>query len=424
MNHKTISDRREKLLGGGTPVFYEEPVHVVRGEGVWLFDADGRKYLDMYNNVPCVGHSHPHVVAALSDQASTLNVHSRYLHEGILNYAERLMELHINPLTSVVFSCSGTEASEVAIRIARSVTGGQGIIGTNAGYHGNSAEVRKVTGRDASTDFRTINFPQTFRPLIENVGGSALTTLYLDQIESAIQAFKEQGTKLAGMLVCSILANEGLPDIPIDFMPRAAEMVRNAGGLFIADEVQAGFCRTGHWWGYETTDFLPDIVTMGKPMGNGFPLAATAARREHITQFRKATGYFNTFASTPLQAAVGMAVLDVIEEENLQKNVIDVGSYLITELRGLQHSWECMGDVRGHGLFVGIDWIQDYGTKFPDELGAVAVVNNLKDMGFLISNSGVHKNVLKIRPPLVFLREHADLFLSAFEETLKELYAN
>jgi 4-aminobutyrate aminotransferase-like enzyme len=424
VNHKALWERREKLLGAGAPLFYEKPIHIVRGEGVWLFDADGRKYLDMYNNVPCVGHSHPHVVAALSGQASILNVHSRYLHEGILNYAERLMNLHADPLTSVVFTCSGTEASEVAIRIARSVTGGRGIIGTNAGYHGNSTEVRKVTGRDCGSEFRTISFPQTFRPLNENVGGSDLTELYLNQVESAIRGLQQQGISLAGMFVCSILANEGLPDIPIDFMPRAAELVSDAGGLFIADEVQAGFCRTGHWWGYEATGFRPDIVTMGKPMGNGLPLAATAARVEHITKFRKETDYFNTFASTPLQAAVGMAVLDVIEQEGLQDNVVDVGSYLVTELRNLQHMWECMGDVRGHGLFIGIDWIQNHGTKLPDELGAVAAVNNLKNKGFLISNSGVHKNVLKIRPPLVFLREHADLFLSAFEETLRELHAN
>ncbi len=418
--------RRERLLGAGTPLFYEEPINIVRGEGAWLFDVDGRRYVDMYNNVPCVGHCHPHVVEAMHRQASTLNVHSRYLHEGVLDYAERLTNLHADPITSLVITCTGTEANEVAMSMARAATGGRGIICTDAAYHGNSAEVGKLT-RVGATDHgpdaevRAIPFPQSYRPLKKGASPSELTELYLAEVQAAIDGFKADGIPLAGMLVCSILANEGLPDIPPNFMPLAAEMVRKAGGVFISDEVQAGFCRSGQWWGYEVTDFVPDIVSMGKPMGNGMPLAGVAASEELVNIFRQEKRYFNTFASSPLQAAVGMAVIDVIEDENLRESVAQVGDYLRDELRQMQERCDPMGDVRGHGLFIGIEWVSDRAAKTPDSEGAVAVVNRLKEKGFLISNAGALRNVLKIRPPLVFKQEHADLFLTAFDEIIRDL---
>jgi 4-aminobutyrate aminotransferase-like enzyme len=189
--------------------------------------------------------------------------------------------------------------------------------------------------------------------------------------------------------------------------------------LFIADEVQAGFCRSGRWWGYETNDFVPDIATLGKPMGSGLPLAGVVARGELVDSFRKGSGYFNTFAASPLQAAVGSAVLDVIEREKLQQRVNEVGSYLLDKLRKIE--CEAIGDVRGDGLFIGIDWVSDRETKTADPQGAIQVVNRLKDKGFLTSNAGSLFNVVKLRPPLIFAREHADLFLSAFEETVREL---
>ena len=423
MSSETLLARRDRLLGAGATIFYREPVHIVRGEGVWLYDADGRRYLDMYNNVPCVGHTHPHVVEAMQRQAATLNVHSRYLHEGILDYAERLTKLHAEPLSSVVFTCTGTEAGEVALLMARAATGGRGIISTAAGYHGNSAEVRKLSAArqtEAHPEFRAIPFPQRYRPLEEGVSGDALAEHYLAEVAAAIESFARDGVPFAGMMVCSILANEGLPDIPPQFMPRAAELVRAAGGLFIADEVQAGFCRTGRWWGYQRSGFEPDIVTMGKPMGNGLPLAAVAAHADLVGAFREDTRYFNTFASTPLQAAVGMAVLDVIENEGLATSVTEVGGYLYDGLTTLQSSCEPMGDLRGHGLFIGIEWVSDRAKKTPEKKGAEEIVNRLKEKGFLISTAGEFKNVLKIRPPLVFRKEHADLFLEAFIETISE----
>ena len=426
MTTNALMDRRNRLLGMGAPIFYEKPVNIVRGKGVWLYDDEGRRYLDMYNNVPCVGHCHPHVVEAMHSQAQTLNVHSRYLNEGVLDYAERLADLHADPLTSIIFSCTGTEANEVALGIARAATGGRGFICSDAAYHGNSAEVGKFTrvGQQAeeerADEIRAFPFPQRYRPLRDGVSDGELTKLYLSEVESAIDSLRASGIPLAGMLVCSILANEGLPTIPEGFMPRAAELVRAAGGLVIADEVQAGFCRTGRWWGYEATEFAPDIVTMGKPMGNGLPVAGAAASSELVDNFRRHKRYFNTFAASPLQAAAGMAVIDVIEEEGLAANVDQVGAYLRSELLRFQDSCEQLAEVRGHGLFIAMEWVQDRTSRTPDSDGATAVVNSLRDRGILIGSAGHMGNILKIRPPLVFQREHADLFLTAFEESIQE----
>ena len=413
--------RRESVLGVGAELFYEQPLHIVRGEGIFLFDADGRRYVDMYNNVPCVGHANPHVVEAMREQAATLNVHSRYLHEGVLDYAERLVAKHDASLERIVFACTGTEANEVAIGMARLATGGRGIICTDRAYHGNSALVSKLTwaGGRSDPEIRSVRFPETYRPIEDGLSEAELADRYLADVEAAIESLASGGVKLAGMLVCSLFANEGLPVIPKGYMARAAKMVRDAGGLFIADEVQAGFCRSGRWWGYETTDFVPDIATMGKPMGCGLPLAGVVARADLVDTFRKGSGYFNTFAASPLQAAAGSAVLDVIETEKLEERVTDVGAYLRDALGKIE--CEAMGDVRGHGLFIGLDWVSDRETRTADPKAAIRVVNRLKDKGFLTSNAGALFNVIKLRPPLIFEREHADLFLTAFKETIREL---
>jgi len=223
------------------------------------------------------------------------------------------------------------------------------------------------------------------------------------------------------MIVCSIFANEGLPDVPKGFMARGAEMVRAAGGLVIADEVQAGYGRTGGWWGYDVTGFTPDIVVAGKPMGNGLPLAATAARRPLVDAFRARTRYFNTFASSPLQAAVGMAVLDVIEGEGLVANVAAVGGALKQALVGRMPRWSAVGDVRGHGLFIGVEMVSDPDAKTPDAALAAEVCNQLKDRGFLTAPAGIFGNVVKIRPPLVFSQIDAEAFLKAFDATVADL---
>jgi len=421
MINKDLLERRA-LSMGSSPIFYKEPVHLVKGEGIWLYDDSDNKYMDCYNNVPCVGHCHPHVIEALSKQAGQLNTHSRYLSKVVVDYSERLMSLHADPLSVLQMGCSGTEAIEIAIKMARLATGGKGIICSNATYHGNSHETIRMTIGPFEPDFKRVPFPEKFRPLKEGLAENELCDLYLDEIKRAISEFSENNIPLAGMLFCSIFANEGLPDIPSGFMQKAATLVRDAGGVVILDEVQAGFCRTGSWWGYEVNECVPDIVAMGKPMGSGYPLSGVGASPEIAKIFHEKSYYFNTTASTPLQAAVGSAVLDVIEEEDLLGNVNSVGAYLKDKVKGFAKTYDMVGDVRGLGLFVAIECIEGQGNKKPNNKLAVEFVEKMKQKGFLISNAGQFRNVLKIRPPLVFEKDHADSLCEALEETFEEVH--
>jgi 4-aminobutyrate aminotransferase-like enzyme len=418
MDSNALIARRRSVMGE-SPLFYQTPLELVRGEGVWLFDRDGKRHLDLYNNVPVVGHCHPRVVAAISEQVATLNVHSRYLHEGVVAYSERLLAHHAERLDRLILCCTGTEANDVAMQMARCATGARGFICSDATYHGNSDLVWKLFHKQGD-EVRAIPFPQTYRPLREGASREELRALYLDEVGKAVADLEARGVGVAGMLFCPIFANEGLPEPIPGFMAGAAEIVRKAGGLVILDEVQAGFGRTGHWWGYEVAGCVPDIATMGKPMGAGVPLSGIAVAQPVLEAFQKQTFYFNTTASTPLQAAVGTAVLDVIEEEGLVENAARLGAYLRGELAKIQERCEPMAEVRGHGLFVGVEWVKDREKKEADVEGVRQVVERLKDKGFLTSNAGHLGNVLKIRPPLVFGREHADLFLTAFDEVLRE----
>ena len=417
-----LLDRHRRSMGHDSPLFYEEPIELVRGEGVWLEAADGRRYLDLYNNVPCVGHANPRVAAAIADQAATLQVHSRYLHANVVDYTERLVSLHHDGIESVVLACSGSEATEMALTMARTLTGKHGLICTDATYHGNTSLVSKLTRLPVGTErsgVRSISTPQMYRPLADGLTEAELGQRYLDELAATIARFEADGVGFAGLMLCSIFANEGLPNVPEGWFVEATRMVHAAGGLVIADEVQAGFARSGNWWGYDTSGFVPDIVCMGKPMGNGLPVSGVAASNEMITTFRRKHRYFNTFASSPVQAAAGMAVIDEITDRGLVATVETVGSQLRTSLQNMQADEPRMGDVRGHGLFVGIDWVLP-GTTTPDVAGAAAIVEALKAKGMLLGKAGQHGNVLKVRPPLVFEQSHADLFLAAFTKVLHD----
>jgi len=425
MSTGSLQRRRDLALGSGAELFYDTPLEIVRGEGVYLYDRDGRRYVDMYNNVPCVGHANPAVVQAMAKQQATVNVHSRYLHDGIVAFAERLAGLNHDGIESVVFSCSGTEANEVAIQMARIVTGNRGLICTNATYHGNSELVDSLTNvgcaKSQTGEIRGFPYPECYRPLKEGLSEEELCAVYLAHVETAIESLKTEGAGFAALITCSIFANEGLPDIPSGFMARVTDLVHKKGGLVIADEVQSGYGRTGRWWGYEYTEFRPDIVVTGKPMGNGLPLAATAAKREFVDRFRAEEDYFNTCSATPLQAAVGMAVLDEIERLDLLRNAADVGARLIRELEKRVESNSAIGDVRGCGLFISIEIIKDGSSREPDAALASSLSDRLKDKGYLVSYSGEFNNVLKIRPPLVFSHANGDEFLGAFDECIEEM---
>jgi len=425
MSQSSLKSRRNLALGSGAELFYDEPLEIVRGEGGYLFDKAGKRYIDMYNNVPCVGHANAAVVKAMAGQQATLNIHSRYLHEGVVRFAERLADLQHEDIECVVFSCTGTEANEVALRMARIATGRRGIVCTEAAYHGTSelvSSLNYVGNREPGNgEIRCFPYPDLYRPLMQGITEAELCEASLAQVTRAIDGLNADGHGFAGLIMCSIFANEGLPDIPAGFMSMVTELVHQAGGLVIADEVQAGYARTGRWWGYDETEFKPDIVVTGKPMGNGLPLAATAASRVLVDAFRSRTRYFNTFSSSPLQAAVGMAVLDEIEQGDLRSSVTNVGAHLKKELQTRAERYDCIGDVRGRGLFIAIEMVKDGLSKKPDPDRADTIANRLKDKGILLSTDGKFDNILKIRPPLVFSFENTAEFLTAFDETMEEI---
>ena len=425
MANSSLKRRRDLALGSGAELFYDTPIEIVRGEGVYLFDSDGRRYVDMYNNVPVVGHANAAVVQAMAEQQAAVNVHSRYLHEGIVSFAERLTGLNHDDIESVIFSCSGTEAVEVAIQMARLVTGQRGIVCTDATYHGNTELVGAMSylgdNPPQAGDIRAFPFPDLYRPLQEGLSEAELCDAYLDKVTDCIHSLKAEGTGFAALIMCSIFANEGPVEVPSSFMAKVTDIAYKEGGLVIADEVQSGYGRTGRWWGYEKINYVPDIVVTGKPMGNGLPISATASRKEYVDAFRAEKDYFNTCAATPLQAAVGNAVLDEIERMDLVRNAAEVGDRLTIELKKRIADHEAIGDVCGYGLFLGVDLVKDKESKAPDAELALSLSDRLKDKGFLTSYSGKYSNVLKIRPPLVFSQANADDFLLAFDECMDEI---
>jgi 4-aminobutyrate aminotransferase-like enzyme len=426
MQSDSLLERRYRVLGRNSPLFYDKPLHLVRGEGVWLYDADGRRYLDAYNNVPHVGHCHPRVVAALSRQAATLNIHTRYLDENIVAYAERLTSLFDPRLSMAMFCCTGSESNELALRIARDCSGGLGIISTAWAYHGNTAAVMQVSSlftpeNRRGPNVRTVPVMDPYRDRAGRTDDE-LATAYADEVKRAIDSFTAAGVRFAGLLYCTAFSSEGLPTLPEGFMAKALAHVHAAGGYFIADEVQAGFGRLGsHMWGHQKLGVVPDIVTMGKPMGNGHPLAAVVARRELVEAFTGRNMYFNTFGGNAVSAAVGTAVLDVIEEERLVENARDVGAYTLEKLKKLAVRHALIGDVRGAGLFFAVELVADRKSKTPATAQTKRLVNLMRERGVLISRIGIHDNILKIRPPMPFSAQHADLLVDTLDQTMAAL---
>lgn len=423
--HADLSDtelaliaRRERLLGPSYRLFYERPLHIVRGQGVWLYDPQGNAYLDAYNNVPAVGHCHPDVVAALARQAGTLNTHTRYLHEGILDYAEALLATLPPELGHALFTCTGSEANDLAYRIARACTGGDGFIVTSLAYHGCTKVIAELSPSlgdlvAAGPNVRTVPAPDTYRTAFDRVGPT-----FAEHVKQAIDDLVQHGIRPAALLVDTVFSSDGVYPDPAGFLAPAVDAIRAAGGLFIADEVQAGFARTGdRMWGFQRHGVVPDIVTMGKPMGSGHPIAGLAVRPDVVREFGKSR-YFNTFGGNPVSAAVGTAVLEVIKREGLQENARIVGEYLRNGLRSLARRHPEIGDVRGAGLFIGVELVSDRDTKTPAGKRATQIVNALRDRRILISAAGAGANVLKIRPPLVFSRENADCFIAGLDDAL------
>ena len=421
-----LTARRDRLLGENTPLFYDDPVHIVRGEDVWLYDAEGKRYLDCYNNVPHVGHCHPRVVDAIHKQASTLNTHTRYLHEGILDYVERLTSTFHSSLSTAIMACTGSEANDIALRMAHSTTGRTGIIATDSTYHGNTAAVSQLSTKmppigGVENHVRHVPTPDSYRPLGGQFG-DPFTATFIDELQQAIDALNNSKHGFSALIVCPYFANEGFPDLPDTFMKETADVVHNAGGIIIADEVQPGFGRLGtHMWGHERVGIVPDVVTLGKPMANGHPVGAVVTTSDIMKSFRSGYRYFNTFGGNPVSCAAAMAVLDVLEEDQLMDNAASVGAYAKIELTRLADRHDLIGDLRGQGLFFGAELVTDRDAKTPAPQEADRLVNLLRQEGILTGTLGVHRCTLKIRPPMTFTREHTDLLIHTLDGLLSRL---
>ena len=413
--------RRRRSFGSASVLFYQEPIRMERAEGVWMYDTEGRRYLDLYNNVPSVGHSHPRVVEAIRRQVGLLNTHTRYLNGVVDAYAERLLDAFPLEINRLVLTCTGSEANDLALRIAKTVTGKSGFIVTATAYHGNTAAVTDVSpsshpGRSSPSHVRAVPGPETFRNPTDDLGKR-----FAQSVGEAIADLEQSGVGLAALLVDTIFSSDGVYSDPPGFLMPAIELVRKRGGIFIADEVQPGFGRTGAaMWGFARHRVVPDIVTMGKPMGNGFPMGGVAARAAHLDRFTDEVKYFNTFGGNPVAAAAGLAVLDIIRDEELLANALAVGSYTMNGLREIGNRHPQIGDVRGAGLFIGLEFVHGRDREPAPEIASL-LINRLRHRGILVGAAGPFGSTLKIRPPLCFTKDNADEFISACDEVLREI---
>lgn len=415
---EALARRRARALGPAYRLFYETPVHLVRGAGVHLYAPDGTAYLDCYNNVASVGHCHPRVVEALSRQAATLATHTRYLHDGILDYAERLLALFPPEISHVMFTCTGSEANDLALRIARAATGGTGVIVTDNAYHGvtlATAEMSMSIGPAVAPGPTVFPIPA---PSAENYP-QGIAAGFAQAVTEACDRMAAQGLRPALLIVDTIFSSDGVYPDPAGFLAPAADVIRARGGLFLADEVQPGFGRTGsRFWGFQRHGLIPDMVSMGKPMGNGYPLAGLALKPETIAEFGQKARYFNTFGGNAVAAAVGLAVLEVIRDEALQDNAATVGAAFMQGLKSLAQRHESLGETRGAGLFIGQTILTD---GQPDPARTARLVNALRENRILISSTGPKGDSLKIRPPLPFNLTHVDQVLTTLDRILKTL---
>ncbi|HEV8389371.1 MAG TPA: aminotransferase class III-fold pyridoxal phosphate-dependent enzyme [Dongiaceae bacterium] len=420
--------RRKRFMGPQAYMFYEKPLHMVRGEGAWLYDVTGRRYLDVYNNVPHVGHCHPHVVEAIARQAAILNTNTRYLFDEVLDYAERLGATMPagSGLTACMFVNSGSEAVDLAGRLAKAYTGNSGALVMEYAYHGWTEAVEALSpeigaGAAWRPHVRMLTAPDEYRGPHRR-GSNDIAARYAADADRAIRSLAEGGHKPAFFIADAALLTNGVIDAPMGWLKGVYDRVRKAGGLCIADEVQTGFGRQGDaMWGFELHGVTPDIVCMGKPIGNGHPLGAVVTRPEIVQALVDQRIFFSTFGGNNVACAAGMAVLDVLEQEGLQENAKVVGTHFKQSLRTLAGRHEWIGDVRGRGLLVGLELVRDRKSLEPAAAETKRVVNRMRDLGVLTASEGPHGNVLKLRPPICFTREQADLTIAAVDQALSEL---
>jgi len=415
---RALTERRTRLLGTAYRLMYDTPLYVERGEGAWLIDPDGRRYLDAYNNVTSLGHCNQNVTDAICRQASTLATNTRYLQDIILDYSELLLSTFSPELENVIYTCTGSEANDLAYRIAKSYTSGTGVIVTETAYHGITDAVSQFSPSlgpnvPLGAHVFTVAAPDAYR--LGKDAGEKFDT----DIDKALETMRARGIRPAALIVDSMLTSDGVLAEPVGFLKGAAAKMRATRGIYIADEVQPGFGRTGsHMWGFERHGVSPDIVTMGKPMGNGHPVAGLVARAEVVNEFGAKARYFNTFGGNAVSCAAALAVLQTIQQDDLLSNASAIGALLRERLRGVAQRHGQIGDVRGAGLMIGVEIVRDDGGQTPDKIEAARIVNGMRNDGVLISSCGANHNVLKVRPPLIFTPEHVEIFVAALERTL------
>lgn len=408
---------------------YQQPLKMVRGAGAYLYDHDGNAYLDMVNNVCHVGHCHPSVVAAGQAQMAQLNTNTRYLHDNIVEYAKRLSETFPPELSVVFLTNSGTEANDLALRIAKTYTQANDIIVVDHAYHGNSPTMIELSpykfdgkgGRGRPAHIQVAEIPDDYRGRFRKDDTQA-GSHYAQDLQRAIAAIHARGEKPAAFYCESVLGCGGQVVLPTGYLQAAYAHARAAGAVCIADEVQVGFGRAGdYFWAFEAQGVVPDIVTMGKPIGNGHPMGAVITRPEIAQAFITGMEYFNTFAGNPVSCAIGLAVLDVIEQEGLQAHAKQVGDVLLQGLNELKQKHALIGDVRGMGLFIGVELVKDRHSLEPATAEANTIIEFLKAHRILLSTDGPYDNVLKLKPPMVFSMDNAREFLWRLDQALSTL---
>nr|XP_033782705.1 5-phosphohydroxy-L-lysine phospho-lyase isoform X2 [Geotrypetes seraphini] len=419
---------RKRLVGPSCKLFFPEtPMKIVRAEGQYIFDEKGRRYLDCINNVSHVGHCHPLVVKAAHEQNQLLNTNTRYLHDTLVEYATRLSKTLPDKLCIFYFLNSGSEANDLALRLARQYTNHQDVIVLDHAYHGHLTSLidispykfRKLDGQKEWV--HVVPLPDTYRgPYREDHEDAGAA--YASEVEKAIDEAQGKNRKIAAFFAESLPSVAGHIIPPAGYFQKVAGHVRGAGGVFVADEIQVGFGRVGkHFWAFQLQGegFVPDIVTMGKPMGNGHPIACAVTTKEIADAFT-GTGveYFNTFGGNPVSCAIGLAVLDVIEKEALMHRATDVGTYMMELLNRQKSKHRMIGDIRGVGLFIGVDLVKDQEKRTPATAEADFIIRRLKEERIVLSTDGPHANVIKFKPPMCFSKEDAKLVVDAIDKIL------
>ena len=414
---KTEVERRQNLVGPMSVLFYKEPIDIAKAKGVWIYDKDEKVYLDVYNNVQSVGHCNEIVTKAIITQLEQVNCHNRYLSESLHDYTQRLLATMPDNINRMMMTCTGSESNDLAIRCARKITGKLGVIVSKMAYHGNTDLVSKVSPS-------AMRYPQEIEWL-ETIDIVAISNsddpseAFLEAISSSIKNLEQKGYGCAAFLADTIFSSDGIFSDPIGFMKNGIDYLHSKNGVYIADEVQPGFGRTGVMWGFEKQKLTPDIVTMGKPMGNGYPTAAIATNAEYLELLNQEQGYFNTFGGSHGAVAAATAVLDVIENEKLITNVNSVSDYLKNELLKKVAPYPIISEIRSSGFFYGIDIVNKEQNSDPKL--TIQLVNTLKDNGVLVGTTGCTGSSLKLRPQLIFSKENADFLIEKFCASIESI---